>query len=414
VPIVRARTDWRARATIRRERAGNLRVAALTRQRRLTWLSYACLLMVGLNSGWTGPFLPEISRAVAIPLDRAGLIVSASAAGYFISVLIAGEISQRWSAQAILIGAMCLFTAGLFGLGAARGLLGLIAAGFVIGLANGGIDVGANALVVELNRERIASALNYLHVLFGVGALAGPMIVAVALAGAIPYSWIFGGGAIACALIAIALIATPALEILIAQEHPGGLLPMLARPLIWVLSGVMLLYVGAEVGIGAWLFVYLRRAGALSATFASSGVSLYWLGLVAGRLIGGRLAHRFAIARFTLMACVLSALALAMLIAAPSAHALVGAMVMLVGLGYGPVFPNMIAIGAAQFPSEVGRMTSVVVAAGAIGATVVPWIMGHAIAIYDVRVSMILALGVTAAMAMLAIALGGFEARQSR
>jgi fucose permease len=387
-------------------------VAALTRQRELTWLSYACLLMVGVNSGWIGPFLPEISRAVILPLDRAGLIVSATAAGYFISVLIAGEINQRWSAQAILVAAMILFTAGLVGLGAARGLLGLLGAGFVIGLANGGIDVGANALIVELNRERMASALNYLHVLFGVGALLGPMIVAVALAGAIPYSWIFGGGALACAAIAIALIATPALEILVAPENPGGLVSMLARPLIWMVSGVMLLYVGAEVGIGAWLFVYLRRAGALSATFASSGVSLYWLGLVAGRMIGGRLAHRFAIARFTVMSCTLSALALAGIIAAPSNHALAGAMVVLIGLGYGPVFPNMIATGAARFPSEVGRMTSVVVAAGAIGGTIVPWIMGYAIATSDARVSMIFALGVTAAMAMLAMALGRFERQQ--
>jgi MFS transporter, FHS family, glucose/mannose:H+ symporter len=386
----------------------------LNRQRRLTWLSYACLLMVGVNSGWIGPFLPEISRVVNLPLERAGLIVSASAAGYFISVLIAGEINQRWSAQAILVGSMILFTAGLFGLAAARGLAGLLGGGFVIGLANGGIDVGANALIVELNRERMASALNYLHVLFGVGALMGPMIVAGALAGTISYAWIFGCGAIVCALIASAMIATPALEILVAQENPGGLVPMLARPLIWMVSGMMLLYVGAEVGIGAWLFVYLRRAGSLSATFASSGVSLYWLGLVAGRMIGGRLAHRFAIARFTAISCALSALALAGLLMAPSAHALAGVMVVLVGLGYGPVFPNMIATGAARFPAEVGRMTSVVVAAGAIGATVVPWIMGHAIAAYDVSVSMIFALGVTAAMAMLAMALRGFEAAQPR
>jgi FHS family glucose/mannose:H+ symporter-like MFS transporter len=384
-------------------------VAALTRERKLTWLCYACLMMVGVNSGWIGPFLPEISRIVILPIDRAGLIVSASAAGYFISVLVAGETSESWSAQAILIGAMILFTAGLFGLGAARGLGGLLASGFVIGLANGGIDVGANALIVELNRDRMASALNYLHVLFGVGALLGPMIVAGALAQTISYSRVFATGAIACALIALALVATPALEILTSQEQPGGLLPMLARPLIWVVGGVMLLYVGAEVGIGAWLFVYLRRAGAVSTVLASSGVSLYWLGLVAGRMAGGRLAHRFSIPQFTVMSCALSALALIGLITAPSNHLAAALMVMLIGLGYGPVFPNMIATGAARFPSEVGRMTSIVVAAGAIGGTFVPLIMGRAIAMSNVRASMEIALGVTASMALLAMALTRFE-----
>ena len=79
---------------------------------------------------------------------------------------------------------MLLFTAGLAGLAVSPGLAGLLSAGFFLGLANGGIDIGANALIVELNRERTASALNYLHVLFGVGALLGPLIVSAAFASA--------------------------------------------------------------------------------------------------------------------------------------------------------------------------------------------------------------------------------------
>ena len=137
-----------------------LRVATLdadrspTREGMITRLAYSCLLMVGINSGWLGPFLPEISRTSHLPIERAGLIVSSSAAGAFISVLIAGEINQSMSAQKILVGAMVLFTAGLAGLAVAPGLAGLLSAGFFIGLANGGIDIGANALIVELNRER--------------------------------------------------------------------------------------------------------------------------------------------------------------------------------------------------------------------------------------------------------------------
>ena len=161
------------------------------------------MLMVGINSGWTGPLIPEIARTLGIPIERAGLMVSAGAAGGFISVLIAGEIHQQLSAQKILVGAMALFTAGLAGLALAPGLAVLLCANFLNGLANGGIDVGANAIIVELNRERLASALNYLHVLFGVGALLGPLIVSAAFAGHVHYWWVFGGGSMACAAIAI-------------------------------------------------------------------------------------------------------------------------------------------------------------------------------------------------------------------
>jgi fucose permease len=379
--------------------------------RTITRLAYSCLLMVGINSGWIGPFLPQISRTTNLPIERVGLIVSAASAGYLISLLIAGEMNQRLGAQKILVGAMALFTAGLAQLAAARGLVGLLSGGFVIGLANGGIDIGANALIAELNRERLASALNYLHVLFGVGALLGPLIVSAAFATPVSYWWVFGGGALACAAIALRLGVMPAIEVrMVAAPADGnGFLKMLSRPLIWAISGVMFLYVGAEIGIGAWLFFYLRTAGALGPMLASSGVSLYWLGLVCGRAFGGRLGHRIALPLFTTLASAVSAAALAILIAAPTTGAFAAAAVFLIGFGYGPVFPNMIAIGAARFSAEVGRMTSIVIAGGALGGIVAPWLMGHAIAQVSARASMEVALAATIAMAALALSLRAFD-----
>jgi fucose permease len=381
----------------------------LKREGTITRLAYSCLLMVGINGGWLGPFLPEISHTVHLPIERAGLIVSASAAGSLISVLIAGEINQQLSAQKILVGAMALFTSGLARLATAHGLAGLLSAGFLLGLANGGIDIGANALIVELNQERLASALNYLHVLFGVGALLGPLIVSAAFASHVPYWWVFGGGALACAAIAFRLGVTTAHEVRMAPMPGDGFIAMLSRPLIWIISGVMFLYVGAEIGIGAWLFLYLRMAGALGPLLASSGVSLYWLGLVCGRVFGGRLGHRIAIPQFTMLASALSAAALMLLIAAPEAGGLAASAIFLIGVGYGPVFPNMIAAGAARFPAEVGRMTSIVVAGGALGAIVAPWIMGQAIAHVSPRASMEIALSFTIAMAVLSLSLRAFE-----
>jgi MFS transporter, FHS family, glucose/mannose:H+ symporter len=381
----------------------------LKREGTITRLAYSCMLMVGINSGWIGPFLPEISQTAHLPIERVGLIVSASAAGSLISVLIAGEINQQLSAQKILVGAMALFTSGLAMLATAHGLAGLLSGGVLLGLANGGIDIGANALIVELNQERLASALNYLHVLFGVGALLGPLIVSAAFATRVPYWWVFGGGATACAAIAFRLGVTPAHEVRIAPTPGDGFIAMLSRPLIWIISGVMFLYVGAEIGIGAWLFLYLRMAGALGPLLASSGVSLYWLGLVCGRVFGGRLGHRIALPQFTMLASALSAAALMLLIAAPAAGGLAASAIFLIGVGYGPVFPNMIAAGAARFPAEVGRMTSIVVAGGALGAIVAPWIMGLAIAHVSPRASMEVALACTIAMAMLSLSLRAFE-----
>jgi fucose permease len=375
-----------------------------SQERRLTWLAYSCIFIEGINAGWIGPFLPEISEVVHVSIDNAGLIVSATAAGYLAALLAAGETAHRWSAQHTLTASMLLVSAGLFGLSAAPALPGLLCAAFLAGLGYGGVDVASNAMVVDLNRDRLAAALNYLHVMFGVGALLGPIIAGFALSNHLRYSIMFGAGATFSALIVVLLATTPTIETRIVAARGDGFIPMLTRPLIWVVGAVLFLYVGAETGIGAWLFLYLRTAGALNESLASGGVSLYWAGLILGRLIGGRLAHYIAAREFTMLAAAVSAAALVVLIEAPAMHALAALMIVLIGFGYGPIFPNMIAVGAASFPSDVGRMTSIVVAGGALGGIFVPWIMGHAIVVASPRAAMEFAFAITAFMALISIA----------
>lgn len=375
----------------------------MSNERRLTGLAYACLLTVGIHAGWIGPFLAEISHTLRVPIDDAGLVVSAGATGYFVALLVAGALSHRFSAQAILIFAMALMAAGLLGLARAAGLPALLGAGVLIGIGNGSVDVAANALVVDLNRERTAAALNYLHVLFGVGALLGPLIVGLALAQAISYWWIFLAGALLSTLVAAGLAIAPEVAVRVPTTSGDGFLAMLAHPIVWVIGGVLFLYVGGEVGIGAWLFLYLRSAADLGATVASWGVSLYWLGLIVGRLSGGRLAHRIPAREITMLVASISALALIGLIAAPRWHGLAALMVFLIGFGYGPIFPNMVAVGAARFPAQVGKMSSLVIAGGALGGILVPWIMGRAVATTSERAAMQGALAVTVAMALLSV-----------
>ena len=358
------------------------------------------MLIQGVNVGWLGPFLPEISAAMRVSIDRAGLVVSAVAAGYLAALIAGGEVAHRKSAQQMLGGAMILVSAGLAGIALAPRIGAMLVAAAIVGLGQGAIDIAANAIVADLNRERLGAALNYLHVMFGVGALVGPVIVGFALRSHVPYPFPFALGAALTATVAIMLCLAPPVDARAHGYEVHGAFAILTHPMVWVIATVLFLYVGAETGVGAWLFSYLRAQTAAGASLASWAVSLYWFGLVAGRLVGGVLANRIAPKAMAVAACALSAVAIAGLIAAPGVPAFAAAMIFFIGAGYGPVFPNMIAIGAATFPAEVGRMTSVVAAGGAVGAIVVPWMMGSMLAASGARSSMEAALAITAMMAV--------------
>ncbi len=367
-------------------------------ERRATWLAYSCLFVEGINVGWFGPFLPDIARALGVSIDRAGLIVSAASAGYFMALIAGGEVVQRRSARVTIMAAMALIAAGLFALAIATEVPILLCGAFFTGLGAGACDVASNALVANLNPHRLASALNYLHLAFGVGALLGPIIAGFALKTGVSYSAVFAGGGCAAALVAISLSIAAVPESRRMPAHDEEIGSLISRPVIWAIAAVLFFYVGAETGIGAWLFSYLRVEAGFSPSVGSWTVSLYWLGLVLGRGIGGRLGHRMSVHRSTMLASILAALALIGLILVPEEGALAALMALLIGLGFGPVFPNMIAVGAARFGSQVGRMTSIVAAAGAAGGIVGPWLMGRTLVTAGPGPMMVVALGTIAVM----------------
>jgi fucose permease len=348
-----------------------------SRERRLTRLAYAAMLVLGVNVGWLGPFLAQISQTINASLDRTGLILSAIAAGYFIALPAAGEIGHRRGPHFLLILTMGLDTIGLVLLAVAPTLASCMWAAVVIGFGQCGIDVASNALVADLNRDRLAATLNYLHMMFGVGATLGPAIDALALANHIGYGPTFIGGAVVSATIGAALWMTPRVEFARGIEGKENLRAMLVHPLIWAISAVLFLYVGAEVGIGAWLFSYLRRAAVpLAIPTASAAVSVYWAGLIVGRLLSGAIAHRIRARRLAAIGAIVSAMSLLAFVGTSSMPILAYPVVALIGFGFGPIFPNMIAVGAQRFPARVASVTSIVAGGAALGGVALPWAMG--------------------------------------
>ncbi len=223
------------------------------------------------------------------------------------------------------------------------------------------------------------------------------------MARGISYAITFASGAAVSVLIAPMIPAAPSAGARLALPEAVGTFSVLVHPLVRMIGLILFLYVGAEAGIGAWLFSYLRATSALSASVASWAVSLFWLGLIAGRMLGGALANRSSPKPMSILAATLCVTALSGLILSAGSPGFGAAMIVLAGVGFGPVFPNMIAIGAASFPADVGRMTSTVSAGGALGAAFVPWMMGFALATSGARLSMELALGATLVMLLLLV-----------
>ena len=80
-------------------------------------------------------------------------------------------------------------------------------------------------------------------------------------------------------------------------------------------------YVASEAGISSWLVGFLDDQ---PMTVATLGLSLFWVGIAAGRLAASRVADRFEPIRFTVACAIAGGIAVLAAVVLPSGAARIG------------------------------------------------------------------------------------------
>jgi len=181
-------------------------------------------------------------------------------------------------------------------------------------------------------------------------------------------------------LILIALISLPLGRLGREEGGEGAKLRGLAANPAWWLGFLLLfLYVGAELGISNWSAEFFVRVFGSSVELGALTVSLFWFGLVAGRLGFPLLLPHAKAERLLVALAVFFAVSVGLMLAAGvagrAALPLGLVAVALAGLGASCIYPSGITLVGAAFPA--GQSTAIGFAAtgGGIGAFVFPFAM---------------------------------------
>ena len=136
-----------------------------------------------------------------------------------------------------------------------------------------------------------------------------------------------------------------------------------------------LLYVGLEVAVGFWLASYLVAVQQFDIRSAAVATSLYYGAIMAGRLLTGFLSFRLSGAMLIRLGMCMS-LAGALVLGMGISDAVSVAGTILIGLGFAPVYPNLIHATPVRFASESSQVMSIQMAAGYIGAAIFAPLIG--------------------------------------
>ena len=236
--------------------------------------------------------LPEVASDIGVTIPEAGHVISAYALGVVIGAPVLAVLAAGWHRRALLIALMAVFALGNFASALAPDYLSLNLLRFATGLPHGtyfGVAALVAATLAPPDRRARAVGL----VMLG---LTGATLVGVPIA-----AWlgqIFGWRA---AFVFVGVIALAAVVLLkrgipdmpaAAGASPWRELGALKQKQVWFTLGIGAIGFGGMFSVFSYIKPTLIEVAGLPLDGVPIVLALFGLGMVAGNVVGARLADR--------------------------------------------------------------------------------------------------------------------------
>ena len=309
---------------------------------------YVVFISLGLPDSLLGVAWPVLHGEMGVPESFASvmsIIIGICTGGVS---FVSGTLIRKFGTARVTLASIFITALGLVGISFSPNIVLMIIFSIILGYGAGAIDTGVNNFV-SLHYK--ASHMNFLHCFWGVGVTVSPIIMSLFLGG--EGDWRNGYRVVAALQLIIALSVVAVLEKWLNAEKDGaeseadndekeekGFFDIIK------IKGVLFsilslgLYCSMEFICGTWGATYIVNVFALEPSVAAKWVSLYYGGIMLGRLVSGFVATRLGDNKLIKFGIAFSFVGIAILLLPVGKASLIGFLVM--GFGFGPVFPSVL------------------------------------------------------------------------
>lgn len=337
---------------------------------------------LGIPDSLFGAAWPAIYADFGLPISYASFVNVIISCGTIISSIFSARIINRLGTARVCVISTALTAAGLLGYSVSGNLLFMCLFAVPLGLGAGAIDTALNNYV---SLRYSASQISFLHCFYGVGVSVSPYILSLLING--ESGW--RGGYLAAFLIQLGITLILLFTAPVWKKVNGGEASANAEKIKQLtlketvnIPGVKptwLLFLGScaiEWTCVNWGTTFLVENKHASAELAARMITFYFIGVALGRFSSGILGTKLN-SRQIIRICkgvLCAALILLLLPLSPYVSA-VG--LFLIGLGNGPMFPNLSSLTPQNFGEEASPFVmGTQMAASNIGVLAAPLLCG--------------------------------------
>lgn len=345
-------------------------------------LIYVSFISLGLPDSLLGSAWPQMQESLGVSLSLGGVISFLITASTILSSLMSHRVIQRFGTGGVTMCSVAMTAIALLGFSLSNSFFSLCLWAIPYGLGAGSVDAALNNFVALHCK---AKHMSWLHCFWGIGATGGPYIMGLCLSRGM--GWQAGYRTISFLQMALTLILLLSLPLWKKQELPlsGGetVRPqtpqwgkLLKRPGVKAALTAFFFYSALELTTGLWGSSYMVAVRGISPETAAKWISLFYLGITAGRFFSGFLTLRFSDdAMVRLGECTAIVGIILMLLPLHNLFLCVG--LILTGLGCAPIYPSLLHATPQRFGKSLSQsLMGTQMAISYLGSTTMPPVSG--------------------------------------
>ena len=337
---------------------------------------------LGIPDSLFGAAWPAINYDFGLPISAANAVTVTMTVCSIISSLMSAKLTERFSTSKIAAVSTALTAVGLFGFSISKNIYMMFFFTLFLGFGAGAIDAALNNYVAVHYK---ASHMNFLHCFYGIGVTLSPYLMSLALKNRSwqsGYRWAF---IIQLVISVIAFVSLPLWQkndVLSGtsaeskQSNKNSFTELIKLPGI---KSTWLVFFGScalEYVSGTWSSSFLVNSRGLTADKAALFVTVYYGGIALGRFLSGLLSSKLKPQQIIAIGAILIIPAIA-LVSQPFMPALSAVGLFLIGLGNGPLYPNMVHLTPIRFGKRISQaVMGAQMAAAYIGILSMPALTG--------------------------------------
>ncbi len=351
-----------------------MKLSNTTRNRILLSIIYLSFISLGLPDGSLGISWPLMRLDFNQPIEAAGLIILITLPLSALSSIYSHTLSNKLGIGKVTFLSALLTASSLLGIGFSKNYTMLVLFSIGLGLGQGAVDSLLNSYVAKHYSSR---HMTWLHGFWGVGATLGPTIMTTVLK--LKSTWSFAYMSLSTLQYLIAFILFLSLSFWLSDSNNSSQSKLKVQFDYRMIYGIALffLYVGIELSVGLWTNSYLVEEIGLLPSVSGYIIASYYASIMSGRFLSGFISNRLGNRNMIRLGLALSGIGALFLILFRDIN-LIRMSLILIGLGFAPLYPSMMHETPKRFKSEQANvLISYQVGIAYIGGTIISTGLGY-------------------------------------